>query len=122
MASIVLYEPDDLMHGLLCEWLGSAGHLVREATRTHGAVPRADLVVMSVSSPKRETELLIRGMQRAQPDTPIIALSSQARLGLSSNGSLARELGVERVMAKPLTRRELVAAVDEILDARDCLP
>jgi DNA-binding response OmpR family regulator len=122
MASIVLYEPDDLMHGLLCEWLGSAGHLVREAMPTNGAARRADLVVMSVSSPMRETELLIRGMQRAHPGTPIIALSSQARLGLSSNGSLARELGVKRVIAKPLARKELVAAVDEILDARDCPP
>jgi DNA-binding response OmpR family regulator len=116
MAMIAVYESDDLMYGLLCEWLRGAGHMVQSSARTpdrqtHGA----DLVVVSVSGSKREIEPLLRGVRGVHPGAPIVALSSQARLGLSSNGVLARELGVARVMAKPLARRELVAAVDDIL-------
>lgn len=122
MATIALYERDDLMYGLLREWLNSAGHVVRDSISGQGAIPRADLVIMSISMLKGETQLLIRGMQRIHPGAPVIALSSQARLGLSSNGVLARELGVERVMAKPLARKELITAVDDILGVREHEP
>jgi DNA-binding response OmpR family regulator len=118
MARIALYEVDDLMYGLLREWLGSAGHLVVDSTSAPAASPRADLVIMSVSTSKRDTELLLHSMRRVHAGAPIIALSSQARLGLSSDGMLARQLGVARVMAKPLHRQALVAAVDEILAPR----
>jgi DNA-binding response OmpR family regulator len=115
MARIALYERDDLMYGLIREWLNDAGHIVQDSTPAQGAIPHADLVIISASMLKRETQLSIRGMQRIYPGAPIIALSSQARLGLSSNGVLARELGVGRVMAKPLTHKELITAIDEIL-------
>ena len=116
MAIIAVYENDDLMYGLLCEWLSGAGHIVRDSTKPRDReMPRADLVIVSISGPKREIDLLMRGVRSVHSGTPIVALSSQARLGLSSNGGLARELGVARVMAKPLTRRELVDAVNDIL-------
>jgi DNA-binding response OmpR family regulator len=116
MAVIAAYESDDLMYGLLCEWLGRAGHVVGGSTRTHDHhTPQADLVIVSVSGPKRAIDMMMHCVRSVHPDTPIVALSSQARQGLSSNGALARELGVARVMAKPLARRELVAAVDDIL-------
>jgi DNA-binding response OmpR family regulator len=116
MAIIAAYESDDLMYALLCEWLGGAGHFVGDPTSTHGhQTPLADLVIVSVSGPKREIDLLMHCVRSVHPGTPIVALSSQARLGLSSNGALARQLGVARVMAKPLARRELVGAVDDIL-------
>jgi hypothetical protein len=34
---------------------------------------------------------------------------------LSSNGAAAQALGVTRVLAKPLTRNELLAAVDNVI-------
>jgi DNA-binding response OmpR family regulator len=116
MAIIAVYESDDLMYALLSEWLSGAGYIVRDSARTHDReMPRADLVIVSISGPKREIDLLMRSVRSVYPGAPIVALSSQARLGLSSNGGLARELGAARVMAKPLTRQELVAAVDDIL-------
>jgi DNA-binding response OmpR family regulator len=116
MANITAYERDDLMYGLLREWLGGAGHIVGDSTRTEDRhTPSADLVIVSISGAKREIDLLMHCVRCVHPGTPIVALSSQARLGLFSNGALARELGVARVMAKPLARKELVAAVADIL-------
>jgi CheY-like chemotaxis protein len=113
MGAIEIYEPNDLMRGLLREWLSAAGYLVRESLDSDLTVP--DLAIVSVETPKSEGEVAIRGVQRKYPNTPIIALSSRARSGLCSNGAAAQALGVERLLAKPLRRHELLMAVDEAI-------
>ena len=114
MGKIAIYEPNDLMRGLLREWLTAAGYAVRDSTqRSDPGVP--DLAIVSVEAPKSESEVLIGGLKREHPGTPIIALSSRARSGLCSNGAAAQALGVERLLAKPLRRHELLIAVDEAI-------
>ena len=114
MGKIAIYEPNDLMRSLLQEWLTAAGYAVRDSTqRSDPGVP--DLAIVSVEAPKSESEVLIGGLRREHPQTPIIALSSRARSGLCSNGAAAQALGVERLLAKPLRRHELLIAVDEAI-------
>jgi DNA-binding response OmpR family regulator len=115
MSSIAIYETDDLMCGLLREWLSGAGYAVRDEVRPCDPAASAELAIVSVSMPKQESEALIRRVRCIHPKSAIIALSSCARSGLSSNGAAARELGVERVMAKPLTRNELLLAVESLV-------
>ena len=113
MAGIAIYEPDDLMHELLREWLTAAGYTVRDSLDSDPSVP--DLAIVSVERPKSESEVLVHGLRHESPGTPIIALSSRARSGLCSNGPAAQALGVERLLAKPLRRHELLVAVDEAI-------
>ena len=113
MGRIAIYEPDDLMLELLREWLTAAGYTVRDSLDSDR--PVSDLAIVSVERPKSESEVLIRELQREYPGTPIIALSSRARSGLCSNGAAAQALGVERLLAKPLRRHELLVAVDEAI-------
>jgi hypothetical protein len=54
-------------------------------------------------------------IQTAHPDTPIIAISGQFRSGLSAAGATAQTLGVRQVIAKPLTRCDLLKAVRDII-------
>ena len=110
MGAIEIYEPNDLMRGLLREWLSAAGYAVRESPDSDLTAP--DLAIVSVETPKSESEVLIRGLHREYPGTPIIALSSRARSGLCSNGAAAHGLGVQRLLAKPLRRHELLMTVD----------
>lgn len=111
MGLVAIYERDDLMRGLLREWLTAAGYTVPDALNLNQSVP--DLAIVSVETPKSEGEAVIRGIRREWPDVPVIALSSRARSGLCSNGAAARALGVKRLLAKPLRRHELLMAVDE---------
>ncbi len=116
MSAIVIYEEDDLMRALLHEWLSEAGYGVRaaapqEAERT-GA---ADLVIVSICMPKHAGTELVRRIQGAHPGTPLIALSAQFRSGLSAIGATADALGVQQVIAKPLTREDLLEAVSSII-------
>jgi len=106
------------MRALLKEWLCEAGYRVREGRPV--GVQRGgtdDLVIASVSMPKQAGAQLLRDLQAAHPGTPLIALSGQFRSGLSAAGTVAQMPGVERVLAKPLTRSELLEAVRAIIGA-----
>lgn len=111
MGNIAIYEHDDLMYGLLQEWLGDAGYAAPPTDRD----AEVDLVIASLTMPKQESGALIRKLQGLHPGIPIIALTSQARSGLCCDGATANALGVERVMAKPLKRTEFLAAVEAVL-------
>jgi len=106
------------MRALLKEWLCEAGYRVREAAA--GGVQRGggeDLVIASVYMPKHAGAQLLREVQAAHPGTPFIAISGQFRSGLSATGTTAQIPGVEQVLAKPLTRGELLDAVRAIIGA-----
>jgi DNA-binding response OmpR family regulator len=116
MSSIVIYEADDLMRGLLHEWLAGAGYRVSVVV-PRDAAPRvaADLVILNIELPKDTGSRVAEKIQLAHPGKPIIALSAQFRANLSTAGATARALGVSQVIAKPLTRDALLAAVRAII-------
>jgi len=118
MSGIAIYEENDLMRALLKEWLSEAGYRVREVGP--GGVQRGgteDLVIASVYMPKHAGAQLVREVQAAHPGTPLIAISGQFCSGLSAAGATAQMLGVQRVLAKPLTRGDLLEAVRAIIGA-----
>ena len=116
MASIVIYEEDDLMRALLEEWLRNAGYRVHGvAQRTAPAQVHADLVIVSLYMPKHAGAQLLCEIRAAHPGTPLIAISAQFRSGLSTAGATAQTLGVAQVIAKPLTRDALLATVRAII-------
>lgn len=107
MVAVAIYEPDDLMCRLLHEWLTGAGYTVYNANEA-GPEVRLNLVIASISTTEVARRVLIPRLRREHPEASLIALCSRARSGLSCDGALARALGVERVMAKPLRREELL--------------
>jgi CheY-like chemotaxis protein len=116
MSSIVIYEADDLMRGLLLEWLTDAGYRVSAAAPC-GPPPHvaADLVIVSIGMPKHTGSRVADQIRAAHPGTPIIAISAQFRADLSSAGTTAQTFGVAQVIAKPLSRHALLAAVSAII-------
>jgi CheY-like chemotaxis protein len=120
MSAIVIYEEDDLMRALLQEWLSEAGYgVLAAAPRKVERTGTADLVIVSVYMPKHTGALLIRKIQAAHPGTPLLALSGQFRSGLSAAGATAEALGVQQVIAKPLTREDLLEAVCTMIGSPD---
>jgi DNA-binding response OmpR family regulator len=119
MGKVVLYEDDDLMRGLLKEWLQGAGYQVRVSATNEDAPPTggADLVIVSIRTPRSGGFESLRAIKRRYPRTPLIALSGQFRSGLSAAGATAQQLGVTQVIAKPLTRDELLRSVRAIMGA-----
>lgn len=106
------------MRALLKEWLCEAGYRVREVVP--GDVKRGgteDLVIMSVYMPKHAGVQLLREVRAAHPGTPLIAISAQFSPGLSAAGTTVQMLGVQRALAKPLSRGDLLDAVRAIIGA-----
>ena len=123
MSNIVIYEENDLMRALLEEWLSEAGHRVHAAAShdlqsgcAADARP-ADLIIVSVYMPKQSGAQLVSEIQAKHPGIPLIAISGQFLPGLSANGAIAHALGVQQVIAKPLTRSDLLGAVRAIIGA-----
>jgi CheY-like chemotaxis protein len=116
MSRIVVIEEDKLMRGLLVEWLNAAGYSVRVALPAEvQAVDNADLVIVDVYMPRHEGARRLRAVKAAHPETPLIAISGQFRPGLGGSCTAAEALGVHQVIAKPFSRRDLLAAVQGII-------
>jgi CheY-like chemotaxis protein len=112
LQTIAVYEDDDLMRALLVEWLGTAGYSVSARSPCDALMnDAADLVIVSIYMPKQGGQQLVNAVQAAHPNTPLVAISGQFRSGLAVNGAAAQALGVQQVIAKPLSRRDLLAAV-----------
>jgi DNA-binding response OmpR family regulator len=116
MAHIAVYEDNDLMRDLLTEWLGEAGYRVSSlAPREPAPKEPVDLVIVSVYMPKNGGADLVKKVHAAHPRTPVIAISGQFRSGLSAAGATAQALGVDQVIAKPLSRADLLASIRAIM-------
>jgi len=101
------------MRALLREWLNEAGYrdVCPSAARGGQRGGTADLVIVSICMPKEVGVKLVQEIQTAHPGKPLIAISGQFRAGLSAAGATAQSLGVQRVIAKPLSQAELLEAV-----------
>jgi DNA-binding response OmpR family regulator len=116
MSSIVIIEEDDLMRGLLTEWLSAAGYaVIGQAPRASPAVRNAALVIVNLYMPRQAGADVVRSVQQAHPGSPVIAISAQFRAGLDSSWWAARALGVRQLIAKPFTRDELLGAVRAVI-------
>ena len=110
---VVIREDDRQIRELVERWLGEAGYLV--------AAPDADLemapalVIANIAEPQA-AEHLIRSLKGVYA-APILALSARFRRGLAGSAEAARRLGVNKVLPKPFTRNELLAAVRESVEA-----
>jgi CheY-like chemotaxis protein len=112
MSNIVIIEEDDLMRGLLKEWLSAAGYAVRErGLHQPPAGDDTNLVIVNLYMPRLAGVEVVRAVQQAHPGTPVIAISAQFRPGLDGSWWAARALGVRQLMAKPFTREDLLGAV-----------
>src|ERR1700722_8111149 len=121
MSTIVIYEADDLMRALLQEWLTAAGYRVSAVKLcTPPREAAAGLVIVSIGMPKHGGGRVPDKIRAAHPGTPIIAISAQFRADLSTCGTTAQTFGVAQVIAKPLTRDALLAAVRAIIDPATC--
>lgn len=105
---VVVVEADDLLRQLLERWLREAGY----AVRLDGAAarePAPSVVVAAVAAPQ-QAAAEVQALQ-LRYHAPIVLLSARFRAGLAGSGDVAQRLGVRRVLPKPFSRKELLAAV-----------
>lgn len=124
MGRIMVVEDDKAVRELLQEILKRAGHEViaarngKEAIALYQDTP-ADLVITNILMPEKEGLETIQEMRRDDPDIKIIAISGGGQIGPADYLEIARRFGARRTFSKPFDRKELLAAVDELLGDSD---
>ena len=124
MGRIMVVEDDKAVRELLREILKRAGHEViaarngKEAIALYQETP-ADLVITNILMPEKEGLETIQEMRRDDPDIKIIAISGGGQIGPADYLEIARRFGARRTFSKPFDRKELLAAVDELLEESD---
>ena len=107
---IVIVEPDDLIRELLERWLGEAGYDVMLSAKDHSLpMVMTQLVIADISDPG-SSGATIDALQAAY-SAPILVVSARFRRGLGGSSDAAQRLHVGKVLPKPFTREELLAAV-----------
>ena len=122
MSYILVVDDDEAIRDMLQLLLTRKGHSVEvaanggEGERLIGqSVP--DLVITDMMMPEEDGMELLMHLRAHAPNIPIIAISGGGR-GFSYDPlPTAEKLGAHRTFAKPLDPKELLSAVQELLEA-----
>ena len=120
MSRILVVDDDDQVRTVLRLILERAGHTVSDAADGHQALAEfrnevPDLVITDIVMPEMDGIETIMELRRHHGDVKIIAVSGGGRVHPHDCLNWASKFGVDYTFTKPLDRRELLAAVDELL-------
>lgn len=111
MLNVELIEDDPALRALLVEWLAGDGYRVRAGVGIRSAAGGIDAVVVDLPELPMQGAETIRNLKSLYAGAAVIGLSTQAGAASSGDSRQARALGLARLVAKPCSRRELLAAV-----------
>ena len=117
---ILVVDDDYQIRDILRRAFELEGYIVDEAANGKIAMRLqrqnpADLVITDLIMPEQEGLETIGGLKREFPGVKIIAVSGGGRMAPETYLPTARELGADRIFAKPFSVRELIETVEELL-------
>jgi DNA-binding response OmpR family regulator len=116
---VLAIDVDPALQGLLAEWLAPRGGAIVPA-QAGGPAQRADvdnidLILIDMHCPRLHAVAFLKLLAGEHVGTPVLALSSSFFPSVETMGAVARAMGVDGVLAKPVSREALVDAVDLLL-------
>jgi DNA-binding response OmpR family regulator len=118
---ILIIDDEEAIRSLLRLTLERAGYEVEDAPdggiglQLHRKNP-ADLIITDILMPEKEGIETIIELRRKYPDVKIIAISGGGRLKTPEIFlTMAEKFGVNRSLAKPVSREALLATVKELI-------
>ena len=113
---VLLIDIEPALGALVAEWLAERGlaTVAANAESPERHAPAA-LAVVDVAFPRQDGARRLQALARSLPGTPVLALSPTFHAGVAANGSVAQRLGVAEVLATPVRRDDLIAAVRRLV-------
>ena len=120
MARILVIDDDTSLRKLLRRFLEKAGHDVVEAANGSIALDMqrenpAELISTDIFMPEKEGTEFIMDMSIEFPKVKVIAISGGGNVEDVDFLKLAKNLGALKTFQKPFKKKELLAAVEELL-------
>ena len=122
MPKILVVDDDADVRRVLQLFLERAGYDVAvvgdgiQAVEAFGKIPY-DLVITDIVMPEKEGIETISELRQLSPDLPIVAISGGGRIGAHEYLNWVRKCGVDHTFCKPIDRKSLLAAVEELVGA-----
>lgn len=122
MANILIVDDDPTILAIGAELLRSTDHAAllardgEEAIKTMSAVP-IDLVVLDMFMPNMDGLETIMQMRRLFPAIRIVAITSGGSMGPKDMLQIARTLGADATLQKPLRAATFVETISEVLNS-----
>jgi len=122
MAVILIVDDNDDSRWVLAQVVGRERHQILEARDGHEAVElfrarRPDVVLLDLYMPEQDGFDTLRILRREFPKSRIIAVSAGWSIGGKDGLRLARELGADLTIRKPIDIEAVRTAVSELLAA-----
>lgn len=120
-AKILVIDDDDLVRRTLETTLLRAGYEVVTAPEGERGLKlleseSPDVVITDILMPGKEGIETIIALRRSHAKLPVIAISGGGPSRKMEYLHIARELGATKVLPKPFSNKDLLAAVAEALD------
>ncbi len=120
MADILVIDDDDELRDTLRAILEAAGYTMHEARNGREGIACCQaypiaMVLTDLLMPEQEGIETIRQFQTMQPIPKIIAMSGGGQMGSRPLLEIARVLGADRTLQKPIRARDLLATVQDLL-------
>jgi CheY-like chemotaxis protein len=115
--NICLIEDDTTVRNAMVKALNRAGYLVipcqngREGLQV-ALSENVDLIITDIIMPEVEGIEVIQRIRAKKPDIKIIAMSGGGRVGNTDFLKIAKSVGANDVLYKPVTRSEVFAAIE----------
>ena len=120
MANILLIDDDDQFRNMLRQLLERNGYEVKEASGGKEGIKLylenpTDLIITDLIMPGKDGIETIQEFKKNFPDIKIIAISGGGRLGPEDYLHLAKMLGAQKTLTKPIELPELLEAIEKLL-------
>jgi len=127
VARILLIDDEACIRRPLQLLLERAGHVVFTAANGMEGVrlwreSSGDLVITDIQMPEKDGLETILELRQLSPQTPILAMSGGHRDGRVDVLGDATQLGAFRTISKPFGLREMLQAVEQLLQASGGVP
>jgi CheY-like chemotaxis protein len=121
MANILIIDDDPWVLKVFIQMLETEGHQTIQATNGQDGIKLykehlPDLVITDMVMPHKDGLETIMDLNHDFPDVKIIAISGGGVIEPDRYLALAKTIGAVKTMQKPVTKAELIAAVDEALN------
>ena len=121
MANILIIDDDNQFRTMLRKMVERNGYEVIEASDGKEGIKLyrknpTDLIITDLIMPEKDGIETIQELRKDFPDVKIIAISGGGRLGPHDYLHLAKMLGAQRTLTKPIELPELLRNIKELLE------